>query len=71
MNTELKTIPVKVGEELTVTPVERADKDYFTRINGYVVFLKGVNEEMEGEEVRVRISAVKEKFGFAVFLRYV
>ncbi len=55
--------PVKVGEEVDVKiEAVGAKGDGIAKIEGFVLFIPGVKE---GDEVRVRISKVLSKVGFA------
>src|SRR4030042_5268440 len=55
--------PVKVGEELDVKIEGVGEKgDGIARIQGFVLFVPGVKE---GDEVRVRVTRVLRKVGFA------
>lgn len=58
-----KTAPIKEGEEYEVK-IEDLGKegDGITRIEGFVVF---VPETKVGEEIKVRINAVRRSFAFA------
>jgi predicted RNA-binding protein with TRAM domain len=55
--------PVKVGDELDVKiEAVGAKGDGIAKVEGFVLFIPGVKE---GEEVRVRITKVLRKVGFA------
>jgi predicted RNA-binding protein with TRAM domain len=55
--------PVKVGEELEVTIEAVGEKgDGIAKKNGFVIFVPGVKE---GQKVRIRITKVLRKVGFA------
>lgn len=55
--------PVKVGEELEVTiEAVGAKGDGIAKKNGFVLFVPGVKE---GEKVRIRVTKVLQKVGFA------
>ena len=57
------TAPVKVGEELDVTIEAVGEKgDGIAKKNGFVLFVPGVKE---GQQVRIRITKVLRKVGFA------
>ena len=57
------TAPVKVGEELDVTIEAVGEKgDGIAKKDGFVLFIPGVKE---GERVRVRVTKVLRKVGFA------
>lgn len=55
--------PVKVGEELDVKIEAVGEKgDGIAKKNGFVLFIPGVKE---GEEVKIRVTKVLRKVGFA------
>jgi predicted RNA-binding protein with TRAM domain len=55
--------PVKVGEELTATVEAVGEKgDGICKKNGFVLFVPGVKE---GQSVRIRVTKVLRKVGFA------
>ena len=55
--------PVKVGEELDVTIESIGEKgDGIAKINGFVLFVPGVKK---GDQVKIRITKVLRKVGFA------
>ncbi len=57
------TPPVKVGEELDVTIEAVGEKgDGIAKKNGFVLFVPGVKE---GQQVRIRVTKVLRKVGFA------
>ena len=57
------TAPVQVGEELDVTIEAVGEKgDGIAKKDGFVLFIPGVKE---GERVRVRVTKVLRKVGFA------
>ena len=57
------TAPVKVGEEIDVTIEAVGEKgDGIAKKNGFVLFVPGVKE---GQQVRIRITKVLRKVGFA------
>ncbi len=58
-----RVAPIKVGEELDVKIEGVGEKgDGIARIQGFVLFVPGVKE---GDEVRVRVTRVLRKVGFA------
>lgn len=57
------TAPVKVGDELEVTIEAVGEKgDGIAKKDGFVLFIPGVKQ---GEKVRIRITKVLRKVGFA------
>lgn len=55
--------PVQVGDELTVTIEAVGEKgDGIAKKDGFVLFIPGVKE---GQEVRIRVTKVLRKVGFA------
>ncbi len=59
----MATAPVKVGEELDVTIEAVGEKgDGIAKKNGFVLFVPGVKE---GQTVRIRVTKVLRKVGFA------
>lgn len=55
--------PVKVGEELDVTIEAVGEKgDGIAKKNGFVLFIPGVKQ---GEQVKIRVTKVLKKVGFA------
>lgn len=57
------TAPVKVGEEMEVTIEAVGEKgDGLAKKNGFVLFVPGVKE---GQKVRIRVTKVLRKVGFA------
>ena len=59
----MSTPPVKVGDELDVTIEAVGEKgDGLCKKNGFVLFVPGVKE---GQQVRIRITKVLRKVGFA------
>ncbi len=57
------TAPVSVGEELDVRVEAVGEKgDGIVKKNGFVIFVPGVKE---GEEIRIRVTKVLAKVGFA------
>ena len=59
----MMTAPVKVGEELDVTIEAVGEKgDGIAKKNGFVLFVPGVKE---GQQVRIRVTKVLRKVGFA------
>ena len=57
------TAPVKVGEEMDVTIEAVGEKgDGLAKKNGFVLFVPGVKE---GQHVRIRVTKVLRKVGFA------
>ena len=58
-----RTPPVQVGEELDVTVEAVGEKgDGIAKKNGFVLFIPGVKE---GERIRVKVTKVLSKVGFA------
>lgn len=58
-----KVAPVKEGEELDVKVEGVGEKgDGIARVDGFVLFIPGVRE---GDEVRVKVTKVLSKVGFA------
>lgn len=56
-------VPVQVGEELDVTiEAVGAKGDGIAKKNGFVLFVPGVKE---GDQIRVRVTKVLRKVGFA------
>ena len=59
----MSTPPVKVGDELDVTIEAVGEKgDGLTKKNGFVLFIPGVKE---GQQVKIRVTKVLRKVGFA------
>jgi len=59
----MATAPVKVGDELDLTIEAVGEKgDGLAKKNGFVLFVPGVKE---GQRVRVRVTKVLRKVGFA------
>ena len=59
----MSTPPVKVGDELEVTIEAVGEKgDGLAKKNGFVLFVPGVKE---GQHVKIRITKVLRKVGFA------
>lgn len=59
----MTTAPVKVGEELEVTIEAVGEKgDGIAKKNGFVLFVPNVKE---GQKVRIRVTKVLRKVGFA------
>ena len=59
----MSTPPVKVGEEIDVTIEAVGEKgDGIAKKNGFVLFIPGVKE---GQQVRIRVTKVLRKVGFA------
>ncbi len=59
----MSTAPVKVGEELDVTIEAVGEKgDGVAKKNGFVLFVPGVKA---GQQVRIRVTKVLRKVGFA------
>jgi predicted RNA-binding protein with TRAM domain len=59
----MQTPPVKVGDELDVTIEAVGEKgDGLAKKNGFVLFIPGVKE---GQQVKVRVTKVLRKVGFA------
>src|SRR3990172_9885495 len=59
----MSTPPVKVGEELDVTIEAVGEKgDGLVKKNGFVLFVPGVKE---GQQVKIRVTKVLRKVGFA------
>lgn len=59
----MSTPPVKVGDELDVTIEAVGEKgDGLAKKNGFVLFIPGVKE---GQQVKVRVTKVLRKVGFA------
>ena len=59
----MSTPPVKVGEELDVTIEAVGEKgDGLAKKNGFVLFVPGVKE---GQQVKIRVTKVLRKVGFA------
>ena len=55
--------PVKAGEEYDVTINAVGEKgDGITRVKGFVLFIPGV---IAGDKVKIRVTKVLEKVGFA------
>jgi|SRR3989344_1032726 len=55
--------PVKVGDELDVTIEAVGDKgDGITKVSGFVLFVPGAKE---GDQLKVRVTKVLRKVGFA------
>ncbi|MFA5141553.1 MAG: TRAM domain-containing protein [Candidatus Woesearchaeota archaeon] len=62
-NFEKNVAPVKVGDELDVKIEAVGEKgDGLVKVKGFVLFVSGVKE---GDEVRIRITRVLSKVGFA------
>jgi len=59
--------PVNIGYIITAKPKGKAKNDYFIDLNGFIVFIKEMPEQYSNEIVRVRVTAVKKSFAFAVF----
>ena len=61
-----RVAPVKVGQELDVKIEGVGEKgDGIAKVNGFVLFVPGVRA---GEEVRIRVTRVLNKVGFAELL---
>src|SRR3989304_7957426 len=59
----MSTAPVRVGEELDVTIEAVGEKgDGVAKKNGFVLFVPGVKA---GQQVRIRVTKVLRKVGFA------
>lgn len=59
----MSTAPVRVGEEIDVTIEAVGEKgDGVAKKNGFVLFVPGVKE---GQQVRIRVTKVLRKVGFA------
>lgn len=59
----MQTPPVKVGDEMDVTIEAVGEKgDGLAKKNGFVLFVPGVKE---GQQVRIRVTKVLRKVGFA------
>lgn len=59
----MSTAPVRVGEELDVTIEAVGEKgDGIAKKNGFVLFVPGVKA---GQQVRIRVTKVLRKVGFA------
>ena len=57
------TPPIQVGDEIDVTIEAVGEKgDGLAKINGFVLFIPGVKE---GQHVKVRVTKVLRKVGFA------
>ena len=57
------TPPVQVGDELEVNILAVGEKgDGVAKVNGFVLFVPGTKE---GETVRIRVTKVLSKVGFA------
>ena len=62
-----KVAPVKEGEEIDVKIEGVGEKgDGITRVDGFVLFIPGVKV---GDEVRVKVTRVLSKVGFAEVVR--
>ena len=62
-NSQRDFSPVKIGDELDVKIEAVGEKgDGIAKIEGFVLFVPGVKE---GDEVRIRITKVLRKVGFA------
>lgn len=62
-DSDFRGAPVKVGDELDVKIEAVGEKgDGLTRIKGFILFVSGVKE---GDEVRVKVTRVLKKVGFA------
>lgn len=58
-----RSAPIRVGEEFDVKIDGVGEKgDGITRIQGFVIFVPGVKKD---DEVRIRVTRVSSKFGFA------
>ncbi|MBS3112564.1 TRAM domain-containing protein [Candidatus Woesearchaeota archaeon] len=63
MNDRMREAPVKVGDELDVKIEAVGEKgDGLARVGGFILFVSGVKE---GDELRVRVTKVLQKVGFA------
>jgi len=62
--TKSKTPPVEVDDEFDVTIVNNGEKgDGVARIDGFIVFVPGTKK---GQKVRIKITRVLPKVGFAI-----
>jgi predicted RNA-binding protein with TRAM domain len=58
-----RAAPIRVGEEFDVKIESVGEKgDGVAKVQGFVLFVPGVKK---GDEVRVRVTRVSSKFGFA------
>ena len=56
-------LPVSEGQELEVEIISRGEKgDGIARVEGFVVFVPGTNP---GDQVKVRVTAVRRRFATA------
>lgn len=60
-----KTPPVKIGDIISVTVSGMAAKDPYVDYDGFIIFLRHATKNMVGKTYTVRITGVKERFGFA------
>lgn len=60
-----KKIPVVIGEELIITPNGMGKADPYFLHKGFVIFIKNAPVKEELSKMRIRITAIKETFGFA------
>ena len=60
---ESYSTPINVGEVYDVKIEDQGrDGDGIARVEGFVIFVAGANV---GDEVKIKINAVRPKFGFA------
>lgn len=65
MNSNLP--PVRVGEILRVTPLGIKEDDPFCKHHGFVIFIKRAPKK-DLKTIMIRVTAVKERYGFADFI---
>lgn len=61
--------PVRVGQVITQLPTGKSKEDPFLSIHGYILFIKGMPMQHLEDVVKVRVTAVKPRFGFAQFIK--
>lgn len=61
----IKKIPVNIGDTMVVVPQGMAKNDPFVKIEGFMIFIKNTSKEQEQSRMKIKITAIKPTFGFA------
>lgn len=70
MATKNVTFPVQINKEYRVVPTGKAATDVYVKMDGFIIFIKKVPEEAIQEEMIIKITALKETYGFGVFVNF-
>lgn len=65
---EMSTAPVVKGQLLCIVPTGKSKEDAFYSCHGFIIFIKGLPDNLLHQTVTIRVTNIKEKFAFAMYV---